>query len=106
MTIDYFKIGERFGVPTMFLCALSWAVYHFGSRALDEVAVPLAHRHMEFLDKTASTTDKVANTMEKLSDNSARISENVTRITEVEAEQTRILKKLDALKAEINSDPP
>ena len=56
----FVRIAERLGVPTAILVALGWACWHFGNRALDEVAVPMTKRHIEFVDEVSITNKAVS----------------------------------------------
>ena len=77
----FVRIAERLGVPTAILVALGWACWHFGNRALDEVAVPMTKRHIEFVDEVSITNKAVSEATAKNAETQKQVSESLRKFS-------------------------
>lgn len=77
----FMRVAERLGVPCAVLAAFMWAAWYFGTRALDEVIVPVSKRHIEFVDEVSSTNKSVADTAAKNAVTQSQISESLKKFS-------------------------
>lgn len=77
----FVRIAERLGVPTAILCALGWACWHFGNRALDEVAVPMTKRHIEFVDEVSVTNRAVSEATAKNAETQRQVADSLKKFS-------------------------
>lgn len=77
----FIRIAERLGVPFAILCALGWACWHFGNRALDEVAVPMTKRHIEFVDEVSITNKAVSEATAKNAETQKQVADSLRKFS-------------------------
>ncbi len=58
--MDYLVILERFGLPITLLAICGWALYRSVNWAADKILLPVANRHIQFLDKISGAVEKIS----------------------------------------------
>jgi hypothetical protein len=81
ITSLFMRVAERLGVPVAVMAALGMAGWYFGNRMLDEVAIPMTKRHLEFVDEVAETNRAVAKTAERNAVNQTQIAKSLEKFS-------------------------
>ena len=71
------QILERFGLPIFLLCVCGFALYKAGIWTANKIFVPVAERHIKFLDDVCCAVDKIAVNQENLVRNMNDLSNHV-----------------------------
>jgi|GEM_PF-525426 hypothetical protein len=71
------QILERFGLPIFLLCVCGFALYKAAIWAANRIFVPVAERHIKFLDDVSCAVDKITVNQENLVRNMADLSTHV-----------------------------
>lgn len=58
--MDYLVILERFGLPITLLFICGWALYKSANWAADKILLPVANRHIQFLDQISVAVEKIS----------------------------------------------
>ena len=82
------QILERFGLPIFLLCVCGFALYRVGIWAANKIFVPVAERHIKFLDDVSCAVDKISvnqeNLVRNMSDLSIHVKSHSRRMSSLE----------------------
>lgn len=58
--MDFLVILERFGLPITLLAICGWALYKSANWAANKIFLPVANRHIQFLDQISVAVEKIS----------------------------------------------
>lgn len=66
--MDFPAIASQFGIPLAILAAVLAAVWKIANRLIDDVAKPVAMRHISYLDSKETNDKQMVKTLESIAE--------------------------------------
>jgi hypothetical protein len=71
--MDWVDVATRFGLPTMFLLGLSFALWKTGVWLAVNVVTPIVTAHKAYLERTALNSEKLAEVLRETNERTAKV---------------------------------
>lgn len=80
--MDYLVILERFGLPITLLFVCGAALYKSANWAADKIFLPVANRHIQFLDQISGAVEKISDSQDLIVRNQDLLVRNQDMLTQ------------------------